>query len=116
MRNRSAAISALILTTVLSLVSCEKYKDTGSLVLKSPDNKIEVKFELKAMGKPYHEGICMYYQVKRDNTQILRESPLGLDFGPAGSVFNGLVIIAAHDTSRVDQFATPFSKRSSVKA
>jgi len=116
MYNRLAAIPALMLITALSIVSCGEYKDTGSVVLKSPDNRTEVKFELKAMAEPYPEGISMYYQVKRDDTQILRESPLGLNFGPAGAVFNDLVIIGTSDTSGVDQFDTPFSKRSSVKA
>ncbi|HLA38358.1 MAG TPA: glycoside hydrolase family 97 N-terminal domain-containing protein, partial [Candidatus Glassbacteria bacterium] len=116
MYNRLAALPALMLITALSTISCGKYASSGSLPLKSPDNRIEVTFDLKEIEAPYPEGINMYYQLKFDNTQILRESPLGINFGPAGGVYGDVVILGVKNSSGVDQFDTPFSKHSSVQA
>ncbi|MEA2063045.1 MAG: glycoside hydrolase family 97 protein [Gemmatimonadota bacterium] len=109
------AASSVALLLLLS-ASCGKYIEDGVFSVKSPDGRIEVNFELKEPGPPYPPGRNMYYNVSHDGKELLRDSPLGLDFGDDGKVIGDMVITASHDTSGVQEFETPLSKQASVRA
>ena len=50
------------------------------LSVTSPDGNIKVEVELKANPQPYLPGERAYYRVSYKGTQVLKDSPLGLDF------------------------------------
>lgn len=116
MFNRVAVFSASLLLLVLLIVSCGRYYSEGLIEVNSPDGRIEFSFELKEMPAPYPAGDNMYYRVSYNGKELLRDSPLGLNFGDAGVVLGNLVMIEISQSSGVDQFEAPFSKQSSVRA
>ncbi|HMD97395.1 MAG TPA: glycoside hydrolase family 97 protein [Terriglobia bacterium] len=50
------------------------------LVLASPDDNLQVAFELKSNPAPYLPGERPYYRVSYKGAPVLTDSPLGLDF------------------------------------
>jgi len=116
MVKRLAATSAALLIFSLMAVSCGKYYEEGVFTVKSPDGRIVLNFELKELEPPYPMGKNMYYNVSVDGKQLLRDSPLGVNFGDDGVVVGDLLITAIHDTSGVDEFDTPLNKQAKVRA
>jgi len=116
MFSRLAALSASLLVLVLLVISCGQYRSGGLTEVNSPDGRIKFGLELKEMPEPYPLGENMYYRVSFNEKELLRDSPLGLNFGNAGIVLGDLVIMKVSESSGVDQFETPFSKQSSVQA
>ncbi|MBN2288900.1 MAG: glycoside hydrolase family 97 protein [Candidatus Glassbacteria bacterium] len=116
MFKRLAAASVILVIVSLLAVSCGKYYEEGLLTVKSPDGRIVLNFELKELEPPYSPGKNMYYNVSVDGKKLLRDSPLGLNFGEAGPLTGDVVITAMHDTSMVDEFETPLSKQAKVRA
>ena len=115
MYKRLAAIPATLLALSLTMFSCGSYVSQGMVSLKSPDGRIELNFELKAMPEPYMQGENMYYKVMRDGKALLRESPLGMNFGGYKAALGDMLIMGLNQTSGVDDFDTPFSKQSHVR-
>ncbi len=116
MFNRLAALSASLLILTFLVVSCGQYYSEGLIEINSPDGKIKFSFELKEVPEPYPLGDNMYYRVSYNGKELLRDSPLGINFGDAGAVLGHLVIMEVSESSGVDQFEAPFSKQSSVRA
>ncbi len=114
-RLANVTASLLVLMTLL-LLSCGKYYEGNAVSLKSPDGKVEARFELKEMEQPYPYGQNMYYSVYYGGKQLLKESSLGVNFGEAGVVMSNLLIMDVKESKGTDQFDTPLSKQSSVSA
>ena len=78
------------------------------LELKSPDGNLSVTFELKENPQPYLPGMRAYYSLAYGGTEILRDSPLGLDFKGAGALDHDFEITnvsrGSHDSSWENRF------------
>ncbi len=116
MFKRLANMLAALLVLMTLMSSCGKFYQGKSVIVKSPDGKIEAVFEIKELETPYPMGQNMYYSVNYNGKQLLKESALGLNFGDAGSVMSNLLIMEVKETKGADQFDTPLSKQSSVNA
>ena len=116
MVKRLAATSAALMIVSLLAASCGKYYEEGVFTVKSPDGRIVLNFELKELEPPYSMGKNMYYNVSVDGKQLLRDSPLGINFGEDGILVGDMLITAIKDSSAVVEFETPLSKQAKVKA
>ena len=116
MYKRLAILSAMLMLLLTLLLSCGGYYKGDSTNVKSPDGSIEAVFMLKSLPAPNAAGENMYYTVSRNGKQLLSESPLGLAFIDNTFLMGGLVITSVTQTSGVDEFDTPLSKRASVNA
>ena len=79
---RTRIVTAPMTSLVLGLSMIAPSLNFGSepLAVTSPDGKIKVEVELKANPQPYLPGERAYYRVSYKGTQVLKDSPLGLDF------------------------------------
>src|SRR5271157_3793801 len=80
MRIRIMAVFVIFLVPGLLLVSPSLNFGSKPLAVSSPDGDIKVEVELKANPQPYLPGERAYYRVSYKGTQVLKDSPLGLDF------------------------------------
>jgi alpha-glucosidase len=64
----------------LSMIAPSLSLGSEALSVTSPDGNIKVEVELKANPQPYLPGERAYYRVSYKGTQVLKDSPLGLDF------------------------------------
>jgi alpha-glucosidase len=80
------------------------------LAVTSPDGKITITFELKAMPQPYLPGERAYYRVSYEGQSVLADSPLGLDFKGGRPLDQDFEIIGAdrqsHDSTWENAFGT----------
>ena len=104
MVKRLAATSAALMIVSLLAASCGKYYEEGVFTVKSPDGRIVLNFELKELEPPYSMGKNMYYNVSVDGKQLLRDSPLGINFGEDGILVGDMLITAIKDSSAVVEF------------
>jgi alpha-glucosidase len=74
----------------------------------SPDGNLAVTFELKTNPQPYLPGERAYYRVSYKGKDILKDSPLGLDFKGQPALDHGFEITdshrASHDTTWTNRF------------
>ena len=80
MRTRMAAVLVTFLVAGLSMVSASSSLGSEPLSVTSPDDNLKVEFELKANPQPYLPNMRAYYRVSYKGFQVLKDSPLGLDF------------------------------------
>jgi alpha-glucosidase len=73
------------------------------ITVTSPDGNISISFELKANPQPYFPGERAYYRVSYKGSQVLGDSPLGLDFKGAKALDQDFEIIS---TDRQSQDST----------
>jgi alpha-glucosidase len=102
---RFAVASLLILVNFLVVHSARAADD---LIVSSPDGKVVISFALKANPQPYLPGERPYYQVAYSGTQVLTDSPLGLDFEGAPPLEHDFEIIGvdrhSHDETWTNRF------------
>lgn len=79
-----------------------------SLILKSPDEKIAISFELRANPQPYPMGERPYYRVDYKGSRVLVDSPLGLQFTDAPVMNHDFDVLgserSSHDSTWEDHF------------
>jgi alpha-glucosidase len=80
------------------------------LPLNSPDGKIGITFELKAMPQPHLPGERAYYRVSYQGQPVLADSPLGLDFKGGNPLDQDFEIVGtdrqSHDSTWENAFGT----------
>lgn len=63
-----------------------------SISVKLPDGKIVINIEIKEKLEPFPDGLRLYYSIHFQGTQILSESPFGLEFKNMAPIAENLVI------------------------
>ena len=80
MRTGMAAVLVTYLVAGLSAISPSSSLGAEPLSVTSPDGNLKVEFELKANPQPSLPKVRAYYRVSYKGIQVLKDSPLGLDF------------------------------------
>ena len=80
MRTRIVTAPMTFLVLGLSMIAPSLNFGSEPLAVTSPDGSIKVEVELKANPQPYLPGERAYYRVSYKGAQVLKDSPLGLDF------------------------------------
>jgi alpha-glucosidase len=97
-----------ILTALSSLMGATATRGMAqALSMTSPDRKITVVFELKALPNPYKSGERAYYRISYEGRRVLADSPLGLKFVGAPALDHDFAIsgssTVSHDSSWQDR-------------
>jgi alpha-glucosidase len=87
----------------------------GPLELKSPDGNLSVTFELKENPQPYLPGERAYYHIAYQGTEILRDSPLGLDFKDSSALDHDFEVTNASRESHDSSWQNDFGDRREVR-
>jgi alpha-glucosidase len=84
------------------------------LEVASPDGNIAITFELKSLPQPYLPGQRAYYRVSYKGTQILTDSPLGLDFYASTTLDQNLEIVTSNRRSNTATWENRFGTKRTV--
>jgi alpha-glucosidase len=87
----------------------------GPVELKSPDGNISVSFELKENPQPYLPGERAYYRVTYRGTEVLADSPLGLDFTDASALDHGFDLVGKSTETHDSTWENPLGARRKVR-
>jgi alpha-glucosidase len=85
------------------------------LELKSPDGNLAVVFELKQNPQPYLPGERAYYRVSYKGTEVLADSPLGLDFKDAAALDHDFEVTGSKRDSHDSSWENAFGDRRQVR-
>jgi alpha-glucosidase len=80
MQGKAWIVLIASLVFVLLMIAPSSSFGSEPLSVASPDGNIKVEVELKANPQPYLPGERAYYRVSYKGAQVLKDSPLGLDF------------------------------------
>jgi len=80
MRIRIATVLMTSLLSGLAMIAPSFILASEPLSVASPDGNLGVEFELKSNPQPYLPGERAYYRVSYKGFQVLKDSPLGMDF------------------------------------
>jgi alpha-glucosidase len=83
--------------------------------LKSPDAKLMVTFELKENPQPYLPGQRATYRVSYQGTEVLADSPLGLDFKDGSALDRDFDVVDVDRQSHDSEWENPFGARRRVR-
>jgi alpha-glucosidase len=78
------------------------------LAATSPDGKLKVQVTLQSKPQPYLAGERLYYRVSYQGIEVLRDSPLGLDFVGARPLESGFRILGSDRQSHQDTWENTF--------
>jgi alpha-glucosidase len=102
------AVLVILLLAGLSAISPSSSLGAEPLSVTSPDGNLKVEFELKANPQPYLPGVRAYYRVSYKGTQVLKDSPLGLDFVGSPPLDHDFKILRSHRDSHNDTWEDAF--------
>jgi alpha-glucosidase len=110
MPRKSTALAFAFAVLVLELALPGSVRAGDDLSVASPDGKVVVSFALKSNSGPYLPGVRAYYRVSYAGTQVLADSPLGLDFEGSPALDHGFEITAtdhhSHNETWTNRFGT----------
>jgi alpha-glucosidase len=109
MRKRiHGVIKQICLGSCLTLCVALNGFGASPLSVTSPDDTLSVTFELKSNPQPYLPGERAYYRVLFNGKEILKDSPLGLDFNGQPALDHGFEVTgsqhASHDSTWTNVF------------
>ncbi len=111
-------VPGLGVLSVLSMVLLGMIPRAGkaaeALELASPDGNVKISFELKENPQPYLPGVRAYYRVAFRGQDVLRDSPLGLDFLGAPALASGFEVLGSERRSNDTTWNDPFGTQSRV--
>jgi len=102
------AVLVIFLVAGLSAISPSSSLGSEPLSVTSPDGNLKVEFDLKANPQPYLPGIRAYYRVSYKGIQVLKDSPLGLDFVGSPCLDHDLKILRSDRDSHNDSWEDAF--------
>ncbi len=108
MRKGVATFLLNILLAGLSMVSPNSILGAEPLSVLSPDGNLKVEFELKANPQAYLPGERAYYRISYQGSQVLRDSPLGLDFVGSRPLDHDFEIVRSDRKSYSDTWENAF--------
>ena len=97
-----------ILVAGLLMVNSRARAGSEPLSVISPDGKIKVEVALKANPQPYLPGERAYYRVSYQGIEVLRDSPLGLDFVGARPLERDFEILGSKRESHEETWENAF--------
>ena len=113
---RRGLIRAALPASLLLMVSGATTVLAGEpLELKSPDGNLAVVFELKQNPQPYLPGERAYYRVSYKGTEVLADSPLGLDFKDAAALDHDFEVTGSKRDSHDSSWENAFGDRRQVR-
>ena len=105
-RRISATLMGLVLSGTLLVPGASAASEP--LTVSSPDGKLALSFELKALPQPYSPGERAYYRLSYQGVPIVTDSPLGLDFEGARTLERDFEIVGpdrqSHDSTWENAF------------
>jgi alpha-glucosidase len=108
MRTRIVTAPMTFLVLGLSMIAPSLNFGSEPLSVNSPDGNLEVEFELKANPQPYLPGLRAYYRVSYKGLQVLKDSPLGLDFVGSRALDHDFQITGSDRISHNDTWENVF--------
>lgn len=101
-------MTLMLALSSLALLGRGEARASQPLTATSPDGNLVITFELKAMPQPYLGGVRAYYRVSYKGQEVLRDSPLGLDFKGGKALDQDFELIASdrqsHDSTWENRF------------
>jgi alpha-glucosidase len=107
--------AALPASLLLMMSGAKTVRASEPLELKSPDGNLAVVFELKQNPQPYLPGERAYYRVAYKATEVLADSPLGLDFKDAAALGHDFEVTGTKRDSRDSTWENAFGDRREVR-
>lgn len=111
MHNRKSMISLLSLALSFLLLGTACRAATESHVVKSPDGKVVLTFELKDIGD---KKACPVYTVKYKEKTIISDSPLGLAIKEAPPLNSGFENVEAAGGSKRNTWSPVYGERETI--
>lgn len=101
-------MTLMLALSSLALLGRGEARAAQPLTVASPDGSLTLTFELKAMPQPYLGGVRAYYRVTYRGQEVLRHSPLGLDFKGSKALNQDFELVASdrqsHDSTWENRF------------
>jgi alpha-glucosidase len=104
----------LIFLSALSVAAPAVAYVSPSLKAPSPDGTLEISLVLKSNPAPYLPGVRAYYRVWYKGKQLLKDSPLGLDFLGAPALESDWLFMKAFREARDSTWTNDFGTERAV--
>ena len=114
MQGRRHVAFITFLTLVLTMIIHSMAVGAEPLAATSPDGKLEVRVALEAKPQPYLAGERLYYRVSYQGIEVLRDSPLGLDFVGARPFENDFRILGSDRQSHQETWENAFDVKRQI--
>ncbi|MGA2072343.1 MAG: glycoside hydrolase family 97 protein [Terriglobia bacterium] len=109
MRTRISVVLVTFLLAGMLMATTSSSFGSGPLSITSLDGNLKVEFELKANPQPYLPGVRAYYRISYKGIQVLKDSPLGLDFVGARAMDRDFEITGSDRQSHNDTWEDAFN-------